>query len=36
MLQYAGRTMTTGAQAEIYADHFMRVHQSKTPTYAAG
>ena len=26
MKQYAGQTMTTGAQAEIYADHFIAVH----------
>jgi hypothetical protein len=26
MNQYAGQQMTTGAQAETYADHFLRVH----------
>ena len=26
MKQYAGQTMTTGAQAETYADHFIAVH----------
>jgi hypothetical protein len=35
MLQYAGQTMTTGDQAETYADHFLKVHLSKMPTYAA-
>ncbi|HYA00198.1 MAG TPA: hypothetical protein VEK76_07575 [Candidatus Binatia bacterium] len=26
MRQYAGETMTTGDQAEVYADHFIKVH----------
>lgn len=26
MKQYAGQTMTTGAQAAVYADHFIAVH----------
>jgi hypothetical protein len=26
MRQYAGQLMTTGAQAEVYADHFIAVH----------
>ena len=26
MHQYAGQTMTTGAQAEVYADHFIANH----------
>lgn len=26
MSQYAGQTMTTGSQAETYADHFINVH----------
>ncbi|HEY4974212.1 MAG TPA: hypothetical protein VII41_11430, partial [Steroidobacteraceae bacterium] len=26
MTVYAGQTMTTGAQAQAYADHFIRVH----------
>lgn len=26
MEQYAGRQLTTGAQAEVYADHFIAVH----------
>ena len=29
MKQYAGQTMTTGAQAETYADHFIAVHLVK-------
>jgi hypothetical protein len=29
MKQYAGQTMTTGGQAEIYADHFIAVHLNK-------
>ena len=33
MLQYAGQTMTTGAQAEVYADNFIKVHLSAMPTY---
>jgi hypothetical protein len=26
MRQYAGQQLTTGAQAEVYADHFIKVH----------
>jgi hypothetical protein len=26
MTKYAGQVMTTGAQAEVFADHFIRVH----------
>ena len=33
MRQYAGEVMTTGPQAETYADHFIKVHLSKMPTY---
>jgi hypothetical protein len=29
--QYAGRKLTTGAQAEAYADHFIAVHLSEMP-----
>jgi len=29
--QYAGQLMTTGAQAEVYADHFIAVHLSEMP-----
>jgi hypothetical protein len=29
MGQYAGQTMTTGAQAKVYADNFIAVHLSK-------
>jgi hypothetical protein len=29
MKQYAGQTMTTGAQAETYANHFIAVHLAK-------
>jgi len=29
MGQYAGQTMTTGAQAKVYADNFINVHLSK-------
>ena len=28
MQQYAGQQLTTGAQAEVYADHFIAVHVS--------
>ncbi len=31
LLQYAGQQMTTGAQAEAYADHFISVHLSEMP-----
>ena len=35
MGQYAGQTMTTGAQARVYADNFIAVHLSKMGgTYA--
>jgi hypothetical protein len=29
--QYAGQPLTTGAQAEAYADHFIAVHLSEVP-----
>jgi hypothetical protein len=29
--QYAGQQMTTGAQAEAYADHFIAIHLSEMP-----
>jgi len=29
--QYAGEELTTGAQAEVYADHFIAVHLSEMP-----
>jgi hypothetical protein len=28
--QYAGQPMTTGAQAQAYADHFIKVHMNKS------
>ena len=31
LLQYAGQQMTTGAQAEAYANHFISVHLSEMP-----
>jgi hypothetical protein len=31
LLQYAGEPLTTGAQAEAYADHFIAVHLSEMP-----
>jgi hypothetical protein len=31
LLKYAGQQMTTGAQAEAYADHFIAVHLSEMP-----
>jgi hypothetical protein len=37
MRQYAGQQLTTGAQAEVYADHFIAVHLKKAnggKTYA--
>lgn len=37
MRQYAGQQLTTGAQAEVYADHFIAVHLSEVAggkTYA--
>src|ERR1035438_4445697 len=36
--KYAGQPLTTGAQAEVYADHFIAVHLSEMPykgVYAA-
>jgi hypothetical protein len=36
MGQYAGQTMTTGAQAKVYADNFIAFHLSKMGgTYSA-
>jgi hypothetical protein len=35
MRQYAGDVMTTGPQAEVWADNFIKVHLSKMPTYDA-
>ena len=29
--KYAGQPLTTGAQAEAYADHFISVHLSEMP-----
>lgn len=29
--QYAGQPLTTGAQAEVYADHFIAIHLSELP-----
>jgi hypothetical protein len=31
LLKYAGQPLTTGAQAEAYADHFIAVHLSEMP-----
>src|ERR1700679_2408168 len=31
LLKYAGQPLTTGAQAEAYADHFVAVHLSEMP-----
>jgi hypothetical protein len=31
LLKYAGQPLTTGAQAEVYADHFIAVHLSEMP-----
>ena len=31
MRQYGGQLMTTGAQAQVYADHFIAVHLSEMP-----
>jgi hypothetical protein len=31
LLKYAGEPLTTGAQAEAYADHFIAVHLSEMP-----
>ena len=35
MNQYAGEKMTTGAQAEVWANNFIKVHLSTMPTYDA-
>jgi hypothetical protein len=35
MKQYAGQLLTTGPQAEVWADNFMKVHLSAMPTYDA-
>ena len=35
MRQYAGQQLTTGPQAEVWANNFMKVHLSKMPTYDA-
>ena len=35
MREYAGQTMTTGPQAEVWADKFIKVHLSTMPTYDA-
>lgn len=38
LAKYAGQPLTTGAQAEVYADHFIAVHLSEMPykgVYAA-
>ena len=35
MNQYAGEKMTTGAQAEVWADDYIKVHLSTMPTYDA-
>ena len=35
MRQYAGEQMTTGAQAEVWANNFIKVHLSAMPTYDA-
>ena len=35
MNQYAGQRMTTGAQAEVWANDYIKVHLSKMPTYDA-
>ena len=29
--QYAGQQLLTGAQAEVYADHFIKIHLSEMP-----
>jgi len=33
MRQYAGQTLTTGPQAEVWANDFMRIHLLAMPTY---
>jgi len=35
MRQYAGQLLTTGPQAEVWANNFMKVHLSAMPTYDA-
>src|ERR1039458_5112680 len=35
MRLYAGDVMTTGPQAEVWADNFIKVHLSKMPSYDA-
>ena len=35
MNQYAGQKLTTGPQAEVWANDFMKVHLSEMPTYDA-
>jgi len=35
MRQYAGQRLTTGPQAEVWANNFMKVHLSAMPTYDA-
>jgi hypothetical protein len=35
MNQYAGQVMTTGDQAEVWANDYIKVHLSKMPTYDA-
>jgi hypothetical protein len=35
MTQYAGQLLTTGPQAEVWANNFMAVHLSAMPTYDA-
>jgi hypothetical protein len=35
MQQYAGDVMTTGPQAEVWADNFIKIHLSKMPSYDA-
>jgi hypothetical protein len=35
MKQYAGELMTTGPQAEVWANNFIKVHLSSMPTYDA-
>ena len=35
MQQYAGDVMTTGPQAEVWADNFIKIHLSAMPSYDA-
>ena len=35
MNEYAGQRMTTGAQAEVWANDYIKIHLSKMPTYDA-